>query len=80
MKKLILVTFVLLLAGLVLRIFAFNGTVANAFYSKDDVIEKRINANLLRVRVNGKWHDVPMIELSERLCNSDHPMFRRYCE
>ena len=43
-------------------------------------IEQRVNANLLRVKVNGEWHEVPMVELSDRLCESDHQMFRRYCD
>ena len=57
---------------------ATNTTIANSYESEE--VEQRINANLLRVKVNGKWHEVPMVELSDRLCKSDHQMFRRYCD
>ena len=57
---------------------ATNTTIANSYESEE--VEQRINANLLRVKVNGKWHEVPMVEPSDRLCESDHQMFRRYCD
>jgi hypothetical protein len=63
-----------------LGFLTFNTINASDLFSGEDVIEQRVNANLLRVKVNGKWHDVPMVELSEHLCESEHPMFRRYCE
>ena len=55
-----------------------NATIANSHAAEE--IEQRVNANLLRVKVNGEWHEVPMVELSDRLCESDHQMFRRYCD
>lgn len=61
-----------------LGLVAINSTVAKS--SDGAEIEERVNANLLRVKVNGEWHEVPMVELSDRLCDSDHPMFRRYCD
>mgnify|MGYP001434525843 CR=1 FL=1 len=61
-----------------LGLFAINSTIAQS--EQNSEIEERINANLLRVKVNGEWHQVPMVELSERLCKSDHQMFRRYCD
>ena len=57
---------------------AINTTIANS--SGADEVEQRVNANLLRVKVNGEWHEVPMVELSDRLCDSEHQMFRRYCD
>ena len=63
-----------------LSFLTFNTINASNLFSGEDVVEQRVNANLLRVKVNGEWHDVPMVELSEHLCESEHPMFRRYCE
>ena len=57
---------------------AINSTIAKS--SDANEVEQRVNANLLRVQVNGEWHEVPMVELSDRLCESDHQMFRRYCD
>ncbi len=57
---------------------AINTTIANSSGASE--VEQRVNANLLRVKVNGEWHEVPMVELSDRLCDSDHQMFRRYCD
>ena len=57
---------------------AINTTLANSSGASE--VEQRVNANLLRVKVNGEWHEVPMVELSDRLCDSDHQMFRRYCD
>ncbi len=57
---------------------ALNATIAHS--EQNNEVEERINANLLRVKVNGQWHQVPMVALSERLCKSDHQMFRRYCD
>ena len=57
---------------------AINTTIANSSGASE--VEQRVNANLLRVKVNGEWHEVPMVELSDRLCESDHQMFRRYCD
>ncbi len=42
--------------------------------------ERKINANLLEVNVNGQWHAVPMTPLSDEACNSPHPIYRRYCK
>ena len=42
--------------------------------------ERRINANLLEVNVNGEWHAIPMTPLSDEACSSPHPIYRRYCK
>ncbi|MEK7704033.1 MAG: hypothetical protein AAB426_03675 [Myxococcota bacterium] len=41
--------------------------------------EERVNANLLRVQVNGHWESFPMVALAEHLCDSGDAMFERYC-
>ena len=45
----------------------------------DDVVEERVNANLMRIRVNGEWEDVPMVPLADHLCQSQRRLFERYC-
>ena len=42
--------------------------------------ERKINANLLEVHIDGEWHAVPMTPLSDEACNSPHPIYRRYCK
>ena len=42
--------------------------------------ERKINANLFEVHVNGQWHAVPMTPLSDEACSSPHPVYRRYCK
>ena len=39
-----------------------------------------VNANQLRVHVNGRWQDVPMVPLADHLCETRHPMYMRYCD
>ena len=48
--------------------------------SYDRANEVRVNANLLRVKAFGSWHEVPLIPLSENTCKTRHPLYRRYCE
>lgn len=43
------------------------------------VAEQWIHANLMRVRVNGKWQDVPMVPLADHLCRSGNELFKRHC-
>ena len=45
----------------------------------DDLAEEWVNANLLRVRISGKWEEVPMIPLADHLCQSGRNLFERYC-
>ena len=45
----------------------------------NDLTEEWVNANLLRVRVGGKWEEVPMIPLADHLCESGRSLFKRYC-
>ncbi|MEL6543735.1 MAG: hypothetical protein AAFQ82_03855 [Myxococcota bacterium] len=42
--------------------------------------EDRVHANLIRVQVAGTWEDFPMVPLSNRLCESNSAIYRRYCE
>ena len=46
----------------------------------DAMGERRVNANLLEVQVDGRWHAVPMTPLSDEACSSKHPLYRRYCK
>ncbi len=46
----------------------------------NDVIEQRVNANLLRVRVDGRWQDVPLVPLADHLCKSGDAHYQRYCD
>ena len=46
----------------------------------DAMGERRVNANLLEVQVDGQWHAVPMTPLSDEACSSKHPLYRRYCK
>ena len=79
MKKIFLIAF-MLTGAFTIGIFTLSPIIASNFMGSVDVTEQRVNANLMRVKVNGKWHNVPMVPLSDRLCTSEHPMFRRYCD
>ena len=41
--------------------------------------EQWINSHHLKVKVNGQWHDISLIPLSDRLCASGHQLFQKYC-
>ena len=80
MKKTALTLAVACASVVAVGFLTVKNTHAVGSSSSSDIVEKRINANLLRVRVNGEWHNVPMVPLSDRLCDSEHQMFRQYCE
>jgi len=44
------------------------------------VIEERVNANLVRVRINGRWEEFPLVPLAEHACHSGDEQLERYCE
>ena len=41
--------------------------------------EQWVHADLLRVKVFGQWHDVPLVPLADHLCSSDYELFRKHC-
>ncbi len=41
--------------------------------------EKRIDANLYRVKVGQNWHNVPMMPLSDNTCRSPSRLIQPYC-
>lgn len=41
--------------------------------------EERLSANLVRVRINGKWEEFPLMPLADDLCASGNQFFERYC-
>lgn len=71
-----------------LSVFALLGAMAVGLLALDDldarnlpggVREQWVNANLVRVYVNGRWEDVPLMPLADHLCRGDNAMFRKYC-
>ena len=45
-----------------------------------EIVEQEVNKNLLRVRVHGKWEEVPLVPLADSLCKSGDEHFERYCQ
>jgi hypothetical protein len=41
--------------------------------------EEQVSANLVRVRMNGKWEEFPLMPLADHLCASGNQFFERYC-
>lgn len=46
----------------------------------DGIIEERIDANLLRVKVHGEWEELPLMPLAEHLCEGEDPFYEQYCD
>ena len=44
-----------------------------------DVVEEWVNANLMRVHVDGKWQEVPLVPLADHLCRNPHRLFQKHC-
>jgi hypothetical protein len=72
-----------------LALVAFCGLVSVGFLLSEEisarstpanVIERRVSANLVQVRVDGNWQDVPLMPLSEHACTSGDPHLQRYCD
>lgn len=42
--------------------------------------EERVGANLVRVRINGKWEEFPLVPLADHLCAGGSQLFERYCD
>jgi len=80
MKKTTLTLVVAFVSVIAVGFLTLETTHAVGISDNSEIVEQRINANLLRVRVNGQWHNVPMVPLSDRLCDSEHQMFRQYCD
>ncbi len=63
------------------------GVLSGGFLVLDDlevgtmngVVEEQINANLVRVRINGQWEEFPLMPLADHLCVSGNRLFERYC-
>jgi len=72
-----LVVTISLLAALTGGFFLLDETDAGA--KPNAVAEQWVNANLIRVRVNGKWEDVPMVPLADHLCQSGNELFKKHC-
>ena len=45
----------------------------------NDIIEQQVNANLVRVRINNKWEEFPLMPLADHLCRSPDRLFEKYC-
>ena len=41
--------------------------------------QQKVNANLYRVKVDGNWHEVPMMPLSDSTCRSPSRLIQPYC-
>jgi len=64
-------------SALVVAVLAFSG-IAHGFSL--GVVETRVNANFMRVRVGATWQDVPLMPLAEHACQSGDSTFQRYCD
>lgn len=75
MKK-SLVIMVAMVATLSSGFFVLENTRAIA---GSDSQEKRVDANLYRVKVGNAWHNVPLMPLSANTCRSPSRLIRPYC-
>ncbi|MEO1174660.1 MAG: hypothetical protein AAFX94_21810 [Myxococcota bacterium] len=46
---------------------------------RHDANEDWVDANLVRVNVNGRWEEFPLMPLSAQMCRSDERVYLRYC-
>lgn len=70
----------LAMAGLVGGSLFLSKSKNEAAVSQDaDLREQWVNANLVRIKVDNRWEEVPLMPLSDHLCQSGQPMFERYC-
>ena len=45
-----------------------------------DANEQRVHANLMRVRINGKWEEFAMMPMADAACRSQNELYQRYCD
>ena len=45
----------------------------------NEIVEEWVNANLVRIRINERWEEIPLIPLADHLCRSNNQLFRRHC-
>lgn len=43
------------------------------------LIVQHVHANLVRVRMNGQWEELPLMPLSDNLCRTNNRLFDKYC-
>ena len=48
--------------------------------SSSDVTEQWVSSTMLRVHVNGKWEEVPLVGLAPHLCQTNNPLFDKFCD
>jgi hypothetical protein len=72
-----------------LALLAFAGVVSGGFLVLEEIsahvrpnqiVEQRVNANLLRVRVRDHWEELPLMPLADHACQSGDSHFERYCD
>ncbi len=64
----------LAIAGLI-SAFVPRGADAGA----PGTLEEQVQANLVRVKIQGEWTEFPMMPLSDHLCRNPDRLFKRYC-
>jgi hypothetical protein len=50
-----------------------------AFARPGQIIEERVDANLVRVRINGEWQEFPLTPLAQTNCDIQDDLYLRYC-
>ena len=43
------------------------------------IVEEWVNSNLVRVRINGKWEEFPLVPLASAACKSGNELFKKHC-
>jgi hypothetical protein len=69
----------LTLAGLLSGGFLLAEKLGIAGTPRNGMVVEEVNANLMRVRLNGVWEELPLMPLSDHLCRSNNRLFERYC-
>jgi hypothetical protein len=44
-----------------------------------EIIERQVNANLMQVRIGGRWVNFPLIPLAPQACQNGDSHFKKYC-
>jgi hypothetical protein len=70
----------------VLALIAVGGLLSGGFLLTDEISassqspsERRVNANLMQVKVAGRWEELPLMPLAEHACDNGDAHMQRYC-
>ncbi len=68
-------------------LFVMTGLLSGGFLLLDetgartppDIVEEWVSADLVRVRINGRWEEFPLVPLADNTCKANGDLLKSHC-